>query len=256
MVATGHEVAWSRLPASALRALAETDAVVILPVASTEQHGPHLATGTDTVLVTEAAMRTARRVAPRMPIVVAPTLWCGLAEHHVAFGGTFTLTHATWMAVLRDLASGLKRQGFRRLLILNGHGGNVTGLDVAATELAHDPGLPVVVGTYVPIGGTGLPPGILETQDTVMHACEAETSMMLAVAPDLVDTRDLAAAKGPGAEPGPAPMLKRWRSFADRTPTGVRGDPTRATAAKGEALLDAMADRLAAEILADPWPAR
>jgi creatinine amidohydrolase len=51
-------------------------------------------------------------------------------------------------------------------------------------------------------------------------------------------------------------MLKRWRSFADRTPTGVRGDPTRATAAKGEALLDAMADRLAAEILADPWPAR
>jgi creatinine amidohydrolase len=255
MVATGHEVAWSRLPASALRALAETDAVVILPVASTEQHGPHLATGTDTILVTEAAMRIARRVAPRMPVVVAPTLWCGLAEHHVAFGGTFTLTYATWLAVLRDLATALKRQGFRRLLILNGHGGNVTGLDVAATELAHDPGLPVLVGTYVPIGGTGLPPGILETQDTVMHACEAETSMMLAVAPDLVDTTDLAAAAGP-ASGGPAPMLKRWRSFAERTKTGVLGDPSRATAAKGEALFEAMADRLAVEILADPWPAR
>lgn len=239
------EIEWSRLKSADLRALAARDAVVILPVASTEQHGPHLATSVDTLLVGEIAKRAARKVAGEMPVVVAPTLWCGLAEHHLAFGGTFSLSFPTYLAILRDLVRSLKVQGFRRVLLFNGHGGNIAGLDVAATELARDPGLPVAVGSYWP--AVGAPIGeILEDQTTVLHACEAETSMMLAVAPDLVDAANLAAAAGPADldESAFGEQPRRWKSFAEITPNGTIGNPARATAAKGEKLLEIAAEAL------------
>ena len=82
----------TEVTAPELRELADADAIVLLPVASTEQHGPHLATGVDTFLCGEACRRTALLVTAHHPIVVAPTVWMGLAEHHVAFGGTFSLS--------------------------------------------------------------------------------------------------------------------------------------------------------------------
>ncbi|MBI3507375.1 MAG: creatininase family protein [Proteobacteria bacterium] len=251
------EFEWSRLKSADLRALAARDAIVILPVASTEQHGPHLPTSVDTMLVGEVARRAARKVAASLPVVVAPILWCGLAEHHLAFGGTFSFSFPTYLAVLRDLVSSLKRQGFRRVLLFNGHGGNIAGLDTVATELTRDLGVPVAVGSYWLAIGSQMA-AILEDQATVLHACEAETSMMLAIAPELVDTTNLAGAAGPadldesvfGRQP------KRWHSFADLTPNGTIGNPARATAAKGEKLLELAADELAAR-LADGklWPA-
>jgi creatinine amidohydrolase len=250
------EIDWSRLKSADLRALAARDAIVILPIASTEQHGPHLPTCVDTMLVGEIARRAARRITDNIPIVVAPALWCGLAEHHLAFGGTFSLSYATWLGVLRDLVSSLKRQGFRRVLLFNGHGGNIAGLDVAATELTRELAVPVAVGSYWPGLGKEIA-AILEDQATVLHACEAETSMMLALAPDLVASGNLAEAAGPAdldeREFGRQP--KRWHSFAELTPNGTIGNPARATAAKGEKLLELFA-RALAERLADPqlWP--
>src|SRR5690349_17791143 len=97
------EIEWMRLSAEALRERAAKNALVLLPVASVEQHGPHLATGVDTILCGEITRRAARIIAAKEPVVVAPTLWCGLAEHHMDFGGTFTLTLKTYEAVLRDL---------------------------------------------------------------------------------------------------------------------------------------------------------
>lgn len=253
-----EEIDWSRLKSADLRALAAKDAIVVLPVASTEQHGPHLPTCVDTMLVGEIARRAARRIAAQVPIVVAPTLWCGLADHHLAFGGTFTLSYPTWLAVLRDLVASLKRQGFRRILLLNGHGGNIAGLDVAATELTRELGVPVAIATY----WTSLGPevaALLEDQTTVLHACEAETSMMLAIAPNLVAADRLAQSAGPADidEREFARQPKRWHSFAELTPNGTLGDPSRATAAKGEKLLELFATSLA-ERLADPalWPPR
>src|SRR3712207_4701133 len=82
------EVEWRHLRADQLRDLAAQDAVVFLPVASTEQHGPHLATGVDNILCSEVCRRAALQLSEMgHPIVVAPTLWIGLAEHHMAFGG-------------------------------------------------------------------------------------------------------------------------------------------------------------------------
>ena len=87
------EVLWNRMTAEELRQKAVDDAIVLLPVASTEQHGPHLATGVDAFLGGEGCLRTAKIVARNRPIVVAPVVWMGLAEHHVAFWrDLFTLT--------------------------------------------------------------------------------------------------------------------------------------------------------------------
>jgi creatinine amidohydrolase len=258
MAHAAKDVDWSRLKSADLRDLAARDAIVILPVASTEQHGPHLPTCVDTMLVGEIARRAARRIGDRIPVVVAPTLWCGLAEHHLAFGGTFSLSFPTWLSVLRDLASSLKRQGFRRILLFNGHGGNIAGLDIAATELTRELAVPVAVGSYWPALGAEFAE-VLEDQATVLHACEAETSMMLALAPELVARDRLAEAAGPADldERIFARQPKRWHSFADLTPNGTIGNPARASAAKGEKLLD-LAARALAEKLSDPalWPAR
>ena len=251
------EVEWARLTAADLRERAAADAIVLLPVASTEQHGPHLATGVDTLLCGEICRRAARELGERAtPAVVAPTLWAGLAEHHVAFGGSFTLTVATYHALLRDLCGSILRAGFRRVVLVNGHGGNMSALNALSGELSRELDAPIAVTTYWLLAEEAFS-AILEDQCSVLHACEAETSMMMALAPDLVTTERLSEAVGPMAERAGSVLnqpLHRWRSFTEITPTGVIGDARRATAEKGERLLAAaaaaLADRLAR---GEPW---
>lgn len=248
---------WSELTAPELNELATAGAVVLLPVASTEQHGPHLATGVDTVLCGEVCFRTAALVAERRPIVVAPVVWMGLAEHHVAFGGTFSVSVATWHALLRDLCQSILRAGFRRILIVNGHGGNVAALNALTTELTRELEAPIATTSYWALAQeAGAFAAILEDQEGVQHACEAETSMMLAAAADLVDEDRLADAVGP--QQSMAAALNRpvmvWRSFREMTPSGVLGDARRATAEKGDALLEAASRLLAERLIAGaPW---
>ena len=120
-------VEWHELRAPELRALAEADALVIIPVGSTEQHGPHLPVQVDARLAAEVARRAAARISEHGSVVVAPTLWCGLAEHHMAFGATITLDFATFHALIRCVCDSILRHGFRRLALLNGHGGQHQG---------------------------------------------------------------------------------------------------------------------------------
>jgi creatinine amidohydrolase len=141
------EVFWNRLTAAELRARAAENAIVLLPVASTEQHGPQLATGVDTFLATEGCRRIANLVAAKRPIVVAPTVWMGLAEHHIEFGGSFTLSLPTYHALLRDLCLSIARAGFVRILIVNGHGGNIAALTALTTDLAKEVKVPVAMTT-------------------------------------------------------------------------------------------------------------
>jgi creatinine amidohydrolase len=245
------ELEWARLKASELRALAERDAIVVMPVAAMEQHGPHLPVMVDSLLCAEVALRTARRVAAREPMVVAPTVWSGLSEHHMPFGGTFTLDFATFAALLGCLCRSLVSHGFRRIFLLNGHGGNRWALRVVVDELSRELGAALATATYWE-PAAGAIARILEQQPGVQHACEAETSMVLALRPELVDQARFAEAKF--SEP-PHLVSQRgghvWRPFAGRTPTGVIGDPTAASAAKGERLLDAAAEAIA-ELLLDP----
>jgi creatinine amidohydrolase len=241
------EIEWMRLKAAELRDLATRDAIVVVPVASVEQHGPHLPVQVDTLLAGEIGRRAARALADRVPVVVAPTVWSGLAEHHMSFGGTITLDLATFHAVLRCVCRSLLRHGFRRILLLNGHGGNEAALTVIVGELTLEFDAPIATVTYWKAAAKAFA-DILERQKTVRHACEAETSMMLALAPDLVDTGRLSEAKGPSHPEFDQVVGEgafRWRSFAARTETGVIGDATLASAAKGERLLQAAATSIA-----------
>ena len=249
------ETAWNRLSAATLRSLAASDAIVLLPVASTEQHGPHLATGVDDFLCSEVCRRTAIKLAPKQPVVVAPTIWFGLADHHVAFGGTFSISLATYHAVLRDLCRSILQAGFRRIVLVNGHGGNIQALATLTGELTRELAAPIAATTYF-MEGTSEAAEILEDQNGVMHACEAETSMMMAAHPDLVDRTRLNEALGPDFDIGGSllPSLKRFRSFAELTASGVAGDARKASAQKGEALFEAYAAALARRLLAgEPW---
>jgi creatinine amidohydrolase len=249
------ELLWNRMTAETLRERAAQGAIVLLPVASTEQHGPHLATGVDDYLCGEACRRAAALIAKERPVVVAPTVWCGLAEHHIAFGGSFTLTLATYYALLRDLCQSILRAGFRHILIVNGHGGNIAALNTFTTELTRELGAPIATTTYI-VAGMEATKNILEDQDGIMHACEGETSMMMALKPELVDHSRLAEAHGPNLGMGAALSrpIHAWKSFKDLTPSGVVGDARRATKAKGEAILDACAKGIAERLLkGEPW---
>ncbi len=190
------EVLWGRLTAEALRSLAQRNAVVVVPVAAMEQHGPHLPTSTDTLLANEVARRAAEMATPRQPTVVTECVWTGLSEHHMAFGGTITLDFATFQAVIRGIVRSLKRHGFRRVLLVNAHGGNVAALRTITDELTFELEIPVVSTTYWHHAAAELAP-ILERQKGILHACEAETSMVMAIAPELVDRSRLAEADHP-----------------------------------------------------------
>ena len=247
-----NEVEWARLKAHDLRALAGDQTVVILPVASIEQHGPHLPVMTDTRIGHEVACAAARIAYENRPTIVTPVVWHGLSEHHMPFGGTLTLDHETFFAVLRCLIQSLQRHGFRNVLISNSHGGNITAMQTASERLAMETGMTIVATTYVAEAAAEIEQ-LLKNQPRIMHACEGETAMMLALNPDLVDTSDLASLaveRGPGVlHAGNASF--RWRSFTHGTGNGVSGDPANADAEQGQSLID-VASRAIARLIVDP----
>ncbi|MFD6534591.1 creatininase family protein [Streptomyces sp. NPDC060184] len=248
------EVQWNRLTAAELRALAARDAVVLLPVGATEQHGPHLPTGVDDLLAAEVCRRAAVLAAEETGVVVAPSVPTGLSEHHMPFGGTLTLSLPTLHALLRDLCRSMVRVGFSRILIVNGHGGNMTALNALTTELTAELATPIAFASYFGAGRQAVR-DTLETQDGLMHACEGETSMMMAAFPELIRTEHLAEAHGPritlpaeSTEP-----VYMAQSFDRITESGVAGDARVASPVKGEALLSGCARALADIIVRDPW---
>src|SRR4029079_12405698 len=97
------EIEWSRLRAPQLRELASKDAVVIVPIGSTEQHGPHLPTQVDCLLVGEVARPAATRAYAAVPTLITPTIWSGLAEHHMSLGATLSVDFHTFFALVRGI---------------------------------------------------------------------------------------------------------------------------------------------------------
>ena len=251
------EVEWRRLRADELRERAQRDAMVILPVGSLEQHGPHLPVEVDSLLGETIAIRTARLVAERgQPVLVLPMLWTGLSEHHMSFGGTITLDLATFSAVIENICRSVLRHGFKRIVLLNAHGGNENALRNCTDELSVKLDAPIVQFTYwyaaaEPIGA------ILETQKGLSHACEAETSMMMALRPDLVAHDRIPLAKvnrAPDVSDVVGPGVYRWRSIVSRSASGVLVNPEAATPEKGNRLLDAVTRALADKLTnAELW---
>jgi creatinine amidohydrolase len=233
-------------------AVAGGAATVILPLGATEQHGPHLPLGTDTV----RAAALAERLAAGLPdALVAPALPVGCSDEHQGFPGLIGLDHETLAAVIVDCARRLAGWGVRRLVLLSAHGGNRSALDLAAGRMAAElPGLRVVV-----LGGSAvLSEALLAVAaadgipaDAVgLHAGEGETSEMLALRPDLV-RRDRAV---PGCRTGAADLMPRLRRDGLRgvTATGVLGDAAHADAARGALYLAVQVESWRQTLAGDP----
>ena len=247
------QIYWEQLRSPQLKSLADVNAIVVVPVGSIEQHGPHLPVKVDALLATEVARRAALKIQTHQPILVTPTVWCGLAEHHMDFCGTLTLDFETFHALLRNLCRSIRHHGFRRIFLLNGHGGNIAALNVICSELVRElEGLRVVSGTYWTLPEVAEKfAEILEVQQNVRHAGEAETSMMLALEPELVDQSILNQADGTPEIPFYGSGVSRWVSFKEVSANGVIGSPSVATAAKGELLLEVASEGIAG-VLQDP----
>ncbi len=139
-----------------------------------------------TPILCEAVCKGGAEIAVKdVPVVVAPTLWCGMAEHHMAFGGTFTFDIPTYRAVLLAFLKSIERHGFKRVFIINGHGGNIAALNAFLPDFARETALKVLSTTYFELSRGDLAP-FLDDQKSVHHACEVETSMMMVVIPERV----------------------------------------------------------------------
>ena len=243
---TNAEIEWRRLRADQLREAAGGDTVIVLPLASLEQHGPHLPVEVDSVLAEAVALGAARAIAARGDrALVLPVLWTGVSEHHMSFGGTITLDAATFIAVVGQVCRSVARHGFRRIVLLNGHGGNEWAMRAAVDDLTPALGFPVVGVTYWNVAA-GAIASVLTAQTRLLHACEAETSMMQALRPDLV-----AADRIPPMQPLPEEIsgVHRWRTLAAVSPVGVIGAPAAASAEKGHRLLAVIAESVADALL-------
>ena len=235
---------WESLTGPELKALAGQDVTPILPVGSLEQHGPHLPVWTDSYIAHNMALRTADKA--KTTCVVLPPIWLGLSEHHLPFGGTISGDYAAFNAIIRSVVRSLKALGFKRLLIINGHGGNIEPLAVSVRECAHEFAMPVVSVNW-PSAAPDAIAATLTTQPRVMHACEGETSVWLALDASQVRQDRIPA---PINAPPEAPAgYSRFYSFWEKAaPTGVRGDARAATKEKGEAILEACATAMAAAV--------
>lgn len=170
------------------RAIAPT-ALVVLPVGATEQHGPHLPVGTDTYAVTHIAHAAAAALPESIPVLVAPCLPFGSSHHHLPFGGTLSLSTDTYYRVLVDLVESLITDGFRRIFILNGHGGNNELIQLAARDMALQHAAHLAAASYWAIAWDALIAAEAHLHGGLPgHSGVFETSLMLALRPELVRT--------------------------------------------------------------------
>ncbi len=216
-------------------AVLSKDTPIVIPVAALEQHGHHMPLFTDSLLLGEVLKRVKPLLAGRA--LFAPLQWLGNSEHHLDFPGTMSASPRVYLDLLRDMVENFLFHGFRRIVLLNGHGGNIVPMQQALFELRQKyrqrADLLLLSTTYWTLGGKPWESDPSLTQRQMGHACEWETSMMLRIRPELVGDLSKVEAVDWGKAFGPA--HRAWIT-KDRTEPGHIGDPRFASAEKGETL--------------------
>lgn len=244
---------WSDWTTTDLARIDRRRAIAILPVAATEQHGPHLPVRVDAALAEAMIAASLPHLPPDLPALFLPVQAVGYSTEHTAFEGTLTLSAETVLRLWTELAECVARSGVRKLLLFNTHGGNVGLLDVVARDLRTRLGMLVYGCSWfnLPLGEADAAFDAHEHRFGV-HGGEIETSLMLAIAPGLVhmdraqnfvSTSEFRAAHFPTLGNGRSAKLA-WQA-QDYNPAGATGHAAAATAAKGQALLDAAGHALA-----------
>ena len=232
---------FAEMTARSIASIDRDQTLAVLPIAAVEQHGPHMPTGTDSILCTAVAEALEARLTPQ--VLLLPTFWLGASAHHLRLGATLDSRLDHYIESLCDVARSLLDDGFRRVLFLNGHGGNIDPMRVAIRRLQPDH-----VATLIAAGCYWDPvrheiEQVLEGEHKfVGHACEFETSMMLHVRPDLVDREFLRDAGQ--LVPDSLDGVFLSRDMRHRTREGYTGSPQLASADKGHRLFDLVTERL------------
>ncbi len=216
------EVLWQKLRRTEFEKAVEADAVVIIPVGSTEQHGHHLPINTDANCCFTIAQRAAQAI-DDFPVLVLPPVWTGYSPHHMAHLGTITLKYHTFVEMLTQIATSIYAHGFKKILFLNGHGGNSPVIAAMRTKLAAEEGVSAIGFNYWEI--PSVPEQIMKIvsqsdKGFAGHSGEMETSLQLYLQPELVD---MAAAT--------------WVP-------GVWGDPSTGTREEGENIVNTVVSAL------------
>jgi creatinine amidohydrolase len=224
----------AELPWPKIRDLAPATPIVF-PIAAVEQHGHHLPVYTDSFLLGEVIRRVSEALADQ--VLFAPLMWMGNSDHHLDFSGTLTASARTYLDMLNDLADNAIEHGFRRIVMINGHGGNDIPARQALFEVRQRhrrrADLLLAMTTYWGLGTRPWEHDPSFHQREMGHACEWETSMILRLAPHLVGDYRGATPVEPGN-----PFLPGHRAWItkDRTVPGHIGHPHLASAEKGERL--------------------
>ena len=239
-----------------IAALPKDDALVILPIASIEQHGPHLPVASDTILGHTILARALERLDRSVNAWVLPGIVYGKSNEHTGFPGTMTLSQATLTAVIGDVAQSVAESGFRRLALVNSHGGNPPVVNHVARDVRQRTGL-IVFPLFM--FAMGIDYGEISDEEAHWgtHAGEWETSALLALAPELVRRERIAAQSGAYPRYRSAvrhltlrgPVTYAWLA-SDISTTGTAGDPSRATLEHGRQIIEQTVSRLA-EVLTE-----
>jgi creatinine amidohydrolase len=237
--------------------------IAVLPVAATEQHGPHLPLRVDTVLVDGVIAAALPHLSANLTALILPTQTVGLSPEHARFAGTLTHSNETILRVWTEIAECVAAAGIRKLVLFNAHGGNVSVMDMVARDLRARLGMLVYSVSWF-----NLPLTDAQGKDVNalfapaehrfgIHGGDIETSMMLALSPALVDmsqARDFASSAQNRAEQfailGNGKSAKLAWQTQDYNTAGAVGNAANATAEKGRAVVDA-AGRALAQLLAE-----
>lgn len=231
---------WDQLTSPALDKL-NRSIPVILPVSATEQHGSHLPLATDRLIGEYFCGQLNAQIPDE--VLILPSMGIGCSEHHLAFAGSLSLRHETFIEQAIDILGCVYHHGFRNLIILNSHGGNQgAGLVVFEKFGFRHPDSVLTLLTWWRLAAEELFPLNETGPGGVGHAGEFETALMLLIAPGLVkmdqvvppqNTSTFDWAEGDMLRGGRAALYRTMKSM---TPNGVFGDPRSATAAKGEVI--------------------
>ncbi|HSI53241.1 MAG TPA: creatininase family protein [Ramlibacter sp.] len=245
---------WADLKTTDFARLDPAATVAVLPVAATEQHGPHLPLAVDQVLVDGVVAACLPQLPAATPVLFLPTQQVGYSPEHAAFPGTLTLSSSTVINTWVELGECVARAGIKKLLLLNSHGGQVSLMDIAARELRTRANLIVYSCSWwnLPLGDAVNSQFSAQEHRFGVHAGEIETSMLLALKPELVDMSQARDFKSSSQErAGKYPILGNGSSaklgwaMQDYNAQGAAGNAAAATAERGRAVVDAAGRQLA-----------
>jgi creatinine amidohydrolase len=221
----------------------EKDDTILVPVGSTEQHGKHMALYTDAFTAQEISLRVAKETG----VLVAPVISYGYSPHHMNFQGSITLTFRTLVNVLKEICQSLIHHGFKKIVLMNAHGGNTNSIGLALKEIEMETGVRVYsVMVYPMSNGFGADGLKVCEQESGGHACEVETSVGLELGHRVfMNKAEKWKPEYKNIDPNYRGKVSAAYMFDERTSIGSLGDPTVASKEKGKILVESVVKDLA-----------